>query len=118
MRKVFKKYSVNVLNLSVRYVPKDEECVLAYAPQSSYAFVLYICIPNTRQGKKELTRWTRELTGKLLQYNGMYYLPYVMCATKRQFKQAYPGYEELSRLKRQYDPEGKFKNMLWKTYFE
>ncbi len=30
LRKVFKRHSVNVLNLSVRYVPKDTESVLSW----------------------------------------------------------------------------------------
>ncbi len=118
LRKVFKNYSVNVLNLSVRYVPKDTESVLSYAPEDSYAFVLYICISNSNQGKKDLSRWTQVLIDKILGLGGTYYLPYVMCATKKQFKHAYPRYEELVELKSKYDPDAKFRNMLWKSYFE
>ncbi len=118
LRKIFKEHSVNVLNLSVRYVPKDDDCVLSYAPEDCYAFVLYICIKNNKRGKQKLTRWTRLLIDELLALGGTYYLPYVMCATKEQFKQAYPGHEELRELKSKYDPDGRFRNSLWKTYFE
>ncbi len=49
---------------------------------------------------------------------GTYCLPYVSCATKEQFSQAYPGFEKLIEIKKQYDPEAKFRNMLWERYVE
>lgn len=118
LRDIFKIYAVNVLNVSVRYVPKDTASILSYAPQDSFAFVLYICIQNSDQGKKELVEWTRIVTEKIVRLGGTFYLPYIIAGRKDQFNQAYKRHEEFAHLKAKYDPKGVFKNMLWKSYFE
>jgi FAD/FMN-containing dehydrogenase len=60
----------------------------------------------------------RELIDKLSRYNGTFYLPYLLNARKDQFERSYPGYRTFIEIKQKYDPTGRFKNMLWKTYFE
>ena len=116
--KTLTHYNVNVLNLSVRFVPKDSEPILSYARQDSFAFVLYISVPNSLEGKKELNRWTRRLVTKILALNGTYYLPYALSASREQFYKAYPRYQHFRELKDLYDPHHRFRNMLWKNYFE
>ena len=118
LRSVFKLYEVHILNVSVRYVPKDTGSMLAYASEDSYAVVLYICLPNSDKGKKMMTIWTQVLINKILSLGGTYYLPYMMAATTAQFRRAYKRSEEFAQLKAHYDPKGIFKNMLWKKYFE
>lgn len=115
-RSLLNAYSVNVLNFSIRYVPKDTEAVLSYARQDSFAFVLYINIQNTQKGKDYLCAWTRILLDEILKLGGAYYLPYVLCAHKEQFRKAYPQWEEFVRLKHVYDSENRFRNMLWEKY--
>lgn len=117
-REILNAYSVNVLNFSVRHVPKDTEVVLSYARRESFAFVLYINVLNTGEGKEYLCSWTRALIDEITQLGGTYYLPYVLCAKKEQFRKAYPTYQEFKELKDTYDPKHRFRNMLWKTYFE
>ncbi len=118
LTEVLNKHQVNVLNLSIRYVPKDSEALLSYAPEDSFAFVLYINVRNSEAGKKKLCRWTQEVIDKILALDGTYYLPYVICATPEQFHRVYKNTQRFRELKDTYDPGRRFKNMLWKAYFE
>ena len=61
--------------------------------------------------------WTRELIDAAISVGGCYYLPYQPHATREQFHAAYPRAHELFALKRRLDPEFRFRNVLWDTYY-
>jgi FAD/FMN-containing dehydrogenase len=61
--------------------------------------------------------WTRELIDAAISVGGTYYLPYQPHATPEQFHAAYPRARELFALKRQLDPNFRFRNVLWDTYY-
>lgn len=113
---IVKKYGINVLNASIRYVPADTESLLAYSPVDSYAIVLYINIWNTNSGIKDARLWTQKLIDAVLLEGGRYYLPYHTFATKQQFDQTYPEFNCFLQLKKQFDPTNKFRNMLLVAY--
>jgi len=115
---ILRKNWVNVLNVSVRYVKADSTSLMSYAPQDSLAFVLYLNIFNNRWAINKSMSWTRKIIDAALKYDGRYYLPYLMSATKKQFKKAYPHFDELIKIKKIYDPHNKFRNMLLKKYYE
>jgi SAM-dependent methyltransferase len=62
--------------------------------------------------------WTRELIEAAIACGGRYYLPYQAHATAAQFHAAYPGANELFALKRRLDPDYRFRNVLWDTYYQ
>lgn len=115
---ILKRNWVNVLNVSIRHVKADTTSLMAYAPQESFAFVLYLNIFNNRWAINNSMRWTRKIIDAALTYNGTYYLPYIQSATKQQFKKAYPQFDELLKVKQIYDPHNKFRNMLFYNYAE
>lgn len=116
--KILKKNWVNVLNVSIRYVPADTTSTMSYAPHNSFAFVLYLNIFNNRWSINRSCRWTEKIIEAALKHNGTYYLPYIMCATKKQFTKAYPQFDDLLKTKKTYDPDNKFRNMLLQKYGE
>ncbi|MEP7220109.1 MAG: FAD-binding oxidoreductase, partial [Bacteroidota bacterium] len=61
--------------------------------------------------------WTRELIDAVLEVGGTYYLPYQSHATPEQFHSAYPRAVELFALKQMLDPEFRFRNILWDSYY-
>jgi FAD/FMN-containing dehydrogenase len=113
---ILSKNKVNVLNISIRYVKADTTSLMTYAPQESFAFVLYFNIINTQRTINKLAPWTRKIIDAALKYNGTYYLPYIMSATKQQFHKAYPNFDELLKIKQIYDPHNKFRNTLLYNY--
>jgi hypothetical protein len=104
---------VNVVNISVRYVKKIKNSVLNYAPVDSYAFVLYLNIFNTNNGKENLKKWTTENINFLLKCGGKYYLPYLQSYEKKQIALMY-DLNKMIFLKKRYDPFDKIFN---KWYF-
>jgi FAD/FMN-containing dehydrogenase len=116
LQSIVGEFSINLLNASLRYVPRDTTTVLAYAPQDSFAVVLYINILNSASGTDYQRRWTQELIDAAIVCGGTYYLPYQLFATTAQFCRAYPGSATMRQLKLTYDPENIFSNQLWDRY--
>ncbi len=116
IKKIFKKYDVNVINLSIRHSKADTESILSWAREEVFSLVVY-----TRQGVKESDqklseKWTREVLERILISGGTYYLPYQLHASKKQFLRAYPRIKEFLILKKKYDPDNRFSNKLWEKY--
>ena len=114
-RTIIQKYNVNVLNLSIRYVPQEIESILNYAPQDSFALVAYINVFRSTEQYIE-KKWTRDIINAVLSVGGTYYLPYHLYATKQQFKHAYPKLQEFLNIKQKHDPNNMFTNSLHQKY--
>jgi FAD/FMN-containing dehydrogenase len=116
MARVLQARPVMALNISIRHAPADRVSLLPWAREDVFCFVLYHKQRTTRAAQEQVGRWTRELIDLALAHEGRYYLPYQLHATRPQFERAYPEVEQLRRVKRQADPEGRFSNELWKKY--
>jgi len=117
LAEVLQRYAVNVLNISVRHAIKDPGTVLAWAREEVFSFVLYYKHYLNEAEQHKVAIWTRELIDAALSLNGSYYLPYQLCATIAQFKQAYPQAEQFYKLKQRWDPEYKFRSKFWDKYY-
>lgn len=117
MRDILAKHRANVVNVSIRHAFADPGSLLAWAPEEVFAFVLYYKQGTSPAARAKVGEWTVELIEASLQCGGRYYLPYQPWASHEQFHRAYPKAEELFALKRQYDPDYKFRNSLWDKYY-
>lgn len=117
MAEILRRHRVNALNVSVRHAQADPGSMLAWARQETFAFVLYYKQRTRENARNRVAVWTRELIDAALSVGGAYYLPYQPHATPEQFHQAYPRAKELFALKRQLDPEFRFRNVLWDKYY-
>lgn len=117
MREIFMRHNVNVINVSIRHAKADNGSLLAWAREEVFAFVVYYKQDTSDEEKGRVAVWTRELIDAVLSVNGAYYLPYQPHATAEQFHAAYPRANELFALKKQLDPTGKFRNVIWDTYY-
>lgn len=116
LEKIKKKYKINMINISIRFVRGNSKSLLAYAPTDSFAFVLYIDILHPFFRSKKAKNWTQKLIDATLDCGGTYYLPYALFATKKQFYAAYPRVAEFITFKKSIDPANKFSNTLWQKY--
>ena len=116
MAKVLQKYGVEALNVSIRHSPADTVSLLPWAKEEVFCFVLYYKQRVYRKARDEVAIWTRALIDLALEYQGRYYLPYQLHASKEQFRRAYPEAEQFAIIKNRFDPENKFSNALLDKY--
>ncbi|MDB5014434.1 MAG: FAD-binding protein, partial [Daejeonella sp.] len=118
MAEIFIRYDVNVLNVSVRHAKADPGTYMAWAREEVFAFVVYYKQATSAAARNKVAIWTRELADAVIAVNGCYYLPYQIHPTPEQFHKAYPNAIKLFELKHNLDPEYKFRNTLWDTYYK
>ncbi len=105
-----------LLNITLRYVRRDPESVLSYAPSNRIAAVMLFSQERSHRAERDMARMTHALIERVLDLGGTYYLPYRPHATVEQFRTAYPRAEEFVTLKRRYDPDLAFRNGFWDNY--
>jgi FAD/FMN-containing dehydrogenase/uncharacterized membrane protein YhaH (DUF805 family) len=118
MAEIFIRYDVNVLNVSMRHAKADPGTYMAWAREEVFAFVVYYKQRTGAAAKNAVAVWTRELADAVIAVNGAYYLPYQIHPTAEQFFKAYPNAHKLFELKAKLDPDNKFRNTLWDTYYK
>jgi FAD/FMN-containing dehydrogenase/uncharacterized membrane protein YhaH (DUF805 family) len=118
MAEIFIRFNVNVLNVSIRHAKADPGTYLAWAREEVFAFVVYYKQRTDAASKHAVAVWTRELADAVTAVDGAYYLPYQVHPTAGQFHKAYPNAQKLFDLKAKLDPEYKFRNIFWDTYYK
>ena len=116
LRQVIPRHQADLLNITVRYVKRDEDTVLRYAENNVYSFVMLFNQPRTTEADARMEVLTRELIDASLASEGTYYLPYRLHATPEQFHKAYPRAHRFFERQRHYDPEGLFQNKFSLRY--
>jgi FAD/FMN-containing dehydrogenase len=118
MAALFIRHNVNVMNISVRHAFPDSGSYMAWAKEEVFAFVVYYKQSTSESEKGKVAIWTRELIDLALEQNGSYYLPYQAHASEDQFHKAYPNARKLFALKKQLDPDNRFRNVITDTYYK
>jgi len=116
MAGILRRHDVNALNISVRHAPADDTSLLRWASEEVFCFVLYHKQRSWNAAEQYSRGWTRRLIDAALDHGGRYYLPYRLHATQSQFHRAYPQAERFATIKRQLDPDNRFRNLLWDRY--
>lgn len=118
LREYLEYEDLNVLNITIRYVEKDDETVMNYAKEDMFAMVVLIQHGRDQESiqyaKEVIQKWT-DIT---LNHQGTYYLPYYPYQTKQQMKLAYPRTQEFFNKKREIDPNQVFMNTFYENYGE
>ncbi|MBP3965128.1 FAD-binding oxidoreductase [Paenibacillus lignilyticus] len=116
MRTIMREDKLNLLNITVRYVPRNEESTLSYAKHDSFAFVLLFNNKRSAAEVEKLAASTRRLIDLALRHDGTYYLPYQLFADGEQLRAAYPKTDAFFEAKRRVDPGLLFQNELYARY--
>lgn len=118
MSEIFNRHRVNVINVSIRHAHADPGSWLAWAREEVFAFVVYYKQRTHEAARNQVAVWTRELIDAAISVDGAYYLPYQAHATSEQFHLAYPNAHKLFALKTKLDPDFRFRNVFWNTYYQ
>jgi FAD/FMN-containing dehydrogenase len=116
-REIIPAHRQDLLNVTLRYVDADSSSVLTYAPQARIAAVMLFVQKRTAEADDDMRAMTVKLIDRTLAIGGSYYLPYRLHATREQLRVAYPRVDEFVAAKRRYDPQLRFRNALWDSYF-
>lgn len=115
-RAVIPRARLEFLNVTLRYVRRDEESMLSYAKTDRIAAVMSFSQRLTPEDEAEMYRVTEELIDAMHAIGGSYYLPYRLHARREQLHAVYPNAEAFAALKRRHDPHLLFRNALWDGY--
>lgn len=110
LKELVKKHQINLLNVTVREVLKDDSSNLPYAKDDVFAFVMLFAQEKNGGGEDDMKMFSRNLIDKVLEINGTFYLPYKTNYTFEQFKKSYPMYRKWWDLKMKYDPSEIFQS--------
>lgn len=116
MAALIRRHGAEVLNVSIRHSGADQAALLPWAKEEVFSFVVYYKQRTWQDAQRRVGDWTREMIDTALRFEGRYYLPCQLHATRAQFDRSYPEAAELRALKRKFDPAGKFSNDLWAKY--
>ena len=116
VQKIMPKHKVDLLNITVRNVKKDNDTYLNYAKTEVFGFVMLFNQERNKAAEAEMRSLTRELIDVAVSLKGTYYLPYRLHATKSQMLEAYPQASAFFQFKKTYDPQEVFNNQFYKTY--
>ncbi|MDM5297488.1 FAD-binding oxidoreductase [Bacillus pumilus] len=116
MRELLQHEDLNLMNITIRYVQKNEKADLSYAKQDMFALVLLMNYGFEKDEKAKAERLIRQMTDVTLRHHGSYYLPYMPYQTKEQMKKAYPKVDLFFQKKKQTDPDDRFINYFYERY--
>jgi decaprenylphospho-beta-D-ribofuranose 2-oxidase len=116
LRAIVEKRRVNLLSATVRYIEPNDDAFLNYSHRRALAIVLYMNVKTSSSGLADSSRITREIINLALQYDGTFYLPYVLDYDKAQLLRAYPMVSEFFSAKRRYDPSEVFSSEFYAKY--
>jgi len=116
MKSIFKKYDVNIINVSLRHALPDYESYLSWANEEVFAYVIYYKQGTDKKARNTVRKWTVEMTDAILSEGGTWYLPYQPHATISQFKLGYPNSDKYFSVKSRLDSNNRFTNKLLDKY--
>jgi FAD/FMN-containing dehydrogenase len=115
-REIIPPSGQELLNVTLRWLELDSMSALSFAPAPRIALVMLFPQAMTRESEDSMRAMTEALIDAALGVGGSYYLPYRLHARPDQVRRAYPRVEEFAVKKRSYDPQLRFRNMMWDTY--
>jgi decaprenylphospho-beta-D-ribofuranose 2-oxidase len=109
-------YQIKLMNVTLRWTPKNTESFLSYAQKDTIALVLYFTAQLTEKELSEIKSFSLKITDICLNCGGTFYLPYQRFATKKQLLKAYPQLPKFIEKKKEYDPLGLFASNWYQYY--
>lgn len=107
---------VDLLNITIREVLKDQDAYMNYAQQDVFGLVFLFNQKKTAEQEQQMQALTRQLADAAIQNQGTFYLPYRLHISPEQLRLAYPQANQFFKLKLKYDPNEIFNNQFYLHY--
>lgn len=111
-----KNSKIDLLNVTIRGVQKENDSYLSYAKENVFGFVLLFNQKKTDEQEREMKIMTNQLLDVALKNEGTFYLPYRLHIDRVKMRKSYPNADKFFELKRKYDPDELFNNKFYEHY--
>lgn len=112
LKKILLNSQVNLLNITIREVKKDELSLMPYARKDVFAFVMLFSQAQGGQEEIRMKKFTQQAIEAALKLEGTFYLPYRLHYTKEELLRAYPTIALWKTLKDKWDLERRFESQF------
>ncbi|MBJ6118094.1 FAD-binding oxidoreductase [Pontibacter sp. BT310] len=116
IKTVLQKSELDLLNITIRGVQKDEDSYLNYARESVFGFVFLFNQKKTKSQEEAMRVLTNQLVDVAIRNGGTFYLPYRLHIDRETMRMAYPQADTFFELKTKYDPKEIFSNKFYEHY--
>ncbi|NHB58016.1 FAD-binding oxidoreductase [Acinetobacter sp. 194] len=116
IKPILQNTEIDLLNITIREITKDEDAYLNYAREDVFGLVFLFNQKKTEQQEIAMKNLTNRLLDAALKYQGTYYLPYRLHIDRHKMRLAYPKADEFFVLKKKYDPYLLFNNKFYLNY--
>nr|WP_228429236.1 hypothetical protein [Chryseobacterium sp. 52] len=116
IKPVLKNSGLDLLNITIRAVNKDEDAYMNYARENVFGFVLLFNQKKTEKQEDAMNILTNRLVDIALNNEGTFYLPYRLHIDRLKMRKVYPQADSFFALKRKYDPQEIFDNKFYQHY--
>lgn len=116
IKPILKDFEIDLLNITLRAVNKDEDSFMNYARQNVFGFVLLFNQKKTEKQESEMKILTNKLVDVTVKNEGTFYLPYRLHIDKMKMRKVYPQADSFFVFKRKYDPQEIFENKFYLHY--
>jgi FAD/FMN-containing dehydrogenase len=110
VRDDFRKNHVELIYGTIRLIEKENESFLPWAKESYACTIFNIDTVHTPEGIQHSAEAFRRLIDMAAKRHGTYYLTYHRFARREQVLACYPNFAEFLKLKKEYDPTGRFQS--------
>ncbi len=116
VRDDFRKNNVDLIYGTIRLIEEESETFLPWAKQSYACTIFNLHTVHTPEGIEHTADAFRRLIDMAVKRNGTYYLTYHRYARREQVLACYPNFAEFLKLKKKYDPSGRFQSDWYRHY--
>jgi len=116
IKPILKNSEIDLLNITIRGVNKDEDSYMNYAKENVFGFVLLFNQKKTTQQENSMKILTNQLVDVTIKNQGTFYLPYRLHIDKEKMRRVYTQAGAFFELKRKYDSQEVFNNKFYQHY--
>lgn len=116
MKPILEKSNIDLINITIRGVYKDNDSFMNYAKENVFGFVFLFNQKKTKKQEDQMKTLTNNLVDITLKNNGTFYLPYRLHIDREKMRKIYPQTDAFFGLKRKYDPKEIFNNKFYLHY--
>ncbi|SMC78557.1 FAD-binding oxidoreductase [Moheibacter sediminis] len=116
IKPILQKSKLDLLNITIRRVHKDEDAFMNFAREDVFGFVFLFNQKKTSEQESEMKILTNHLADAAIKNQGTFYLPYRLHIDKEKMRKVYPQADIFFEQKKKYDSQEIFSNKFYEHY--